>query len=163
MHFLHKILRFISPLCGLSTNPNQGPSSWSLSSSMINFVVALHQGWDKRPLHILMDTIILEGILSYGPSKFIQGYGTLCHYSHIIVVWSCMEDVVLHYVLRRLFLENVICKLAFIWGKSKCTNTNGFISRDVSFLLEEKEVYFRHHKNLIWFQGGQYLVCQWST
>ena len=37
-------LRFLSPVCGLSTNPNQGPSSWSFSSSLVYFVVVLRQG-----------------------------------------------------------------------------------------------------------------------
>ena len=74
-----------------------------------------------------------------------------------VAVWSCMEDAILHKVLRRLFPEEVISRLQFVWGRSKCTNTNGFISRDEPYLLKEKEVLFKHHKNLFGCKEGNIL------
>lgn len=71
----------------------------------------------------------------------------LLHNVHF-VVWSCMEDVVHHNVLRCLFRNHVICRLPFVWGRFKCTNINGFVNRDVSFIFKEREFLFRHHKNL---------------
>lgn len=59
-----------------------------------------------------------------------------------------MEDVVHHNVLRCLFRNHVICRLPFVWGRFKCTNINGFVNRDVSFIFKEREFLFRHHKNL---------------
>ena len=81
IHLLHMILRFLSPTSGLSTNPNASHASWSFSLSMVYFVLTLRRGRDRRPLCILMDIVILEGI-NYGISKFVQGYGNLCHYSN---------------------------------------------------------------------------------
>lgn len=74
-----------------------------------------------------------------------------------IHVWSCMKDVVLHNVLRHLFSQNVIRTLAFVWSISKCTNTNGFISRDISFLLKHEIFLFKHHKNMFGCKDGN--IC----
>ena len=74
LHLPCMILRFLSPLCGLNTNLNQGPSSWSFSLPMDYCIVILHQGWDKMPLCILMDTVILE-VISSGTSKFVHVTG----------------------------------------------------------------------------------------
>ena len=83
----HEFEVSITPI-GLSINPKQGPSSWSFSPWMVYFAVILCRGCDKRPLCDLMDTVILEG-RSYGTSKFVQGYGNLCHYSYKIPISLC--------------------------------------------------------------------------
>ena len=108
MHLLRMNLRFLSPMCGLSTNPNQGPSSWLIFPLMVCFVVAHHQGSDTRPLCVSTDMLILEGV-SCRTSKFIQGYGNLCHYSYIIsmsLCGHCMEDVSCMWLLFILEMHN---------------------------------------------------------
>jgi hypothetical protein len=95
-----------------------------------------------------MDTVILEGIscgISIRPT--LREFMSLFLQNFHVLLWSCMEDALIHNVLQRLFLENIVRRLAFVWGISKCKNTNGFIGRDVSF-LKKKEILFRHHKNL---------------
>ena len=105
MHLLYMIMRFLSPLSGLSTNPNP----WSFSSLMVYFIVMLCQGWDRRPLCILMDTIILEGIscgISIRPT--LWEFMSLLLQNFHVHLWSCMEDVVLHNVLRPLLMNQLI-------------------------------------------------------
>ena len=148
MHLLCRILRSLSSMCGL--NINLSPSSWMLSFtlSIVYFVVVIRRGWDKMPLCIFLDLVILEEI-SYGISKFVHGYKNLWHPNFQVIGWLCIEDAVIHKVLWHLFVEKVICTIAFVWGISKCMKTNGFTSRDISFLLEEKETLFRHHKKCL--------------
>lgn len=99
-------------------------SSRSFPMSMDYFPVVLHLGWDMRQLCLSMDTVILEGI-RWEISKFVQSYGNLMSLFIQIfhVVWSCMEDGVLHNVLHQVFSKNVIHRLclcgahwsAWIW------------------------------------------------
>ena len=71
-----------------------------------------------------------------------------CRHSQSSLTHACREGHLYH----------IIC----VGHIKKCMNTNGFTSRDKSFLLKEKETLFRHHKN-VWLQGGQYIVCWLST
>lgn len=134
--YLH-VLKFLSLLCGLNTNTN--PSSSSLIilsinglfcgcvSSMVRQQVIMcfneygHLRRDK--LWDLKDFLRLEEIMSL----FLQNF-------HVIM-WSCMEDVVLYNVFRCLFPKKIICRLALVWAKSKCMYTNGFICKDVTPML----------------------------
>ena len=152
MHLLHKILRIPSPPWSLSTNPNQGPSSWLLSPSMVYFVIAICRGWDKRLLCVLMghNNLGRDNLWDLKVHLGVQEFMSLLLLSFHVVVWSCMADVVLHNVLWCQFLEDTFHKLAFMWGRLQCTNKIGFISRDASFL-------FRHHKNLFGCRKGKIL------
>lgn len=136
MQFLYRILRFLSPVCKLSIDPN----SWLVKSIVlfvnglhwVYFVVVFRQGWDNRSRYIFKDMVILEGI-SYGISKFVQDYGNLCLYYYKTSMLMC------GHVWRTQFFTNFFnpffCRLEFVWDNLKCTNANGFASRDKPFLL----------------------------
>ena len=83
-----------------------------------------------------MDTIILEGV-SCGPQSLSRVTGIYvathtkfpCHF--VIMHGRCCPSQCVSMPISR---EHHF-GLAFVWGISKFMNTNGFISRYVSFLL----------------------------
>ena len=78
----HDFEVYITPMWP-NYQPHQDPSSWPFYMLTIYFVIVLHQWWDRRPSWVLMHTTILEGIRCRS-SKFVHGYGNLCHYFHKI-------------------------------------------------------------------------------
>ena len=54
-----------------------------------------------------------------------------------VAIWSCMDDWTLGRLLDILFPPKVYKSFQFTWGRSTCTNTQAFISKNIPYLLKE--------------------------